>query len=76
MMAELAEIEAVYSLMPWIKISQFSIDCVVGFGCRKGKNGNLVVPSSELYPVSKWEEKKLFLGQTTLITLYGGPRLE
>ena len=51
-MAETAENEPVYRLLPWIKNSQFSIDCVFAFGFRKGKNENLGVPSLKCYPVS------------------------
>ena len=48
MMAELAESETVYSLLPQIKSSQFSRDCVV-LGFRRKKTGNLVGPNSKLY---------------------------
>ena len=37
MMAELAESEPVYSLLPHIKKIQFSSNCVIKFGFRKGK---------------------------------------
>ena len=47
MMAESAVIETVYSLLPGTKKSQFLTDCVIGFGFRKGKTGNLVVNSLE-----------------------------
>ena len=55
MMAELAESEPVYSLLPWIKNYLFSRDCVIAFVFRKGKTVNLGVPSSERYPLSWWE---------------------
>ena len=38
-MAELAESERGYSLLPGIKNSQFSSDFVIMFGFRKGKIG-------------------------------------
>ena len=51
MMAELAESESVYSLLPCVKKSKFLRDCAIAFGCRKGQKQHLVAPSSELYPV-------------------------
>ena len=51
MMEELAESEPMYSLLPWIKSSQFLGYCVNVFGFMKEKNGNLGLPSSERYQV-------------------------
>ena len=50
-MAESEESESVCSLLPRKKNSQFSSDCVIAFGFRKGKTGLLGVPSSKHYPV-------------------------
>ena len=41
-----------YSLLPWIKNSQFSRDCEFAFDFWKGRHGN-----SEYYPVSGWKKK-------------------
>ena len=55
MMAELAENEPVYILLPWINNSKLLRDFVIAFDFRKGKTGNLGVPSSERYPVFGWK---------------------
>ena len=52
MMTKLAESETVYSSIAMNKEFQFSRDCLIVFGFRKVKSGNLVVPSSEGYQVS------------------------
>ena len=46
-MAELVENEPLYSLLSRMKNSKLSRGCVILFGCRTGKTGNLVVPTSE-----------------------------
>ena len=51
MIAELAENAPVYSSFPLINNYPIKRDFMIAFGCGKYKNGNLVVPSSELYLV-------------------------
>ena len=51
-MADLAESEHVYRLLPFIKKSQFPRDCVIEFDLRKVRTVKLGVPSSECYLVS------------------------
>ena len=45
MMAELAKNPPVYSFLPSNNNYKISKGCVILFGFRKGKTGNLVVPS-------------------------------
>ena len=55
MMAELAESEPAYSLLPWTNNSQFSRDYVITFDFMKGNFWNLGIPSSEWHPVNGWK---------------------
>ena len=64
-----------YIILPSIKNYQVSNAYVFPFGFRKGKSGNLIVPSSELYQVLGWiysklgKEKALY---TCILDLTGG----
>ena len=49
MMAELVENAPVCSLFPLIKNYKMSEPCVIPFGLREGKTGNLGILSLELY---------------------------
>ena len=49
MLAALAENEPVYSFLSSINNTKILRTCLFPFGFRKGKTGNLVVPSSEVY---------------------------
>ena len=62
MMAVPAESEPVFSLLPWIKNSQFTRDGVFAFGFRNRKTGNLGGPSSHNFSVSGWRRKKHIFG--------------